>query len=304
MLEMHCSDKSQDLFLLWVYNSAKIKNMSLKESYSPDFCSLRKVFPHEKEKLKSIPLPDLPLPEKRGRPLGKLKDTAGHELNHILTALAFGKDIEFSLHPESDSLAWTKVSGCNFSEFQVIAAGGSVETPNSPAEGYGSDMFQVGLIHQFANGMSSEDALRCARIKILQTPPDVRERAAEIMSFYMTGGTTLIQEIIKRALVELELEKEKGDYMHVFDEAGVYEKAFEIIEKEEKEPKDTSIITENKGDNLHRVTRTEKDNSGEFVPCLACQMKNGHNPLKHKNTEAILFIADLQTYYKSDRIPT
>lgn len=230
-----------------------------------------------------LPLPFVPMPEKRRNLSPHLIDVAAHELNHVLAAHATDTTVvSVSVIPEGKSLGRT-ILACPKSPqaAQIIAAAGCVPTHDGTAQGYGSDLFQVSLIaHLYDDGISIASAKDHAQSLIASYPTDVRQKAAEIIAFLKNVSGHLIPTVLTRAQMEVDFENNLYDYSSKI----VYKKKREEVVVYTESPQKLMIIDDlgQKGYAITYVVAGQVKKE-EFV-CRLCQKTNGHEPNCPANT--------------------
>ena len=163
----------------------------------------------EKPKVLIPLLQEIPLAKDRPKAKPELLNTAGHELNHALAAIASGISVlDLSVIPTNDSLGRTMFAGhIPVEKLQVIAAAGKVATHDGCAHGHESDMLKVHILSHLYNGMPAEKAVMIAHSIISKYPIEVRRRTADIIAYMGEISGSKIPLILERARIELNLEK-------------------------------------------------------------------------------------------------
>ena len=196
----------------------------------------------------------------------ELTSVAGHELNHALVALACGAPVvSLSVMSDGNSLGRTILGGLvSMETIKVIAAGGGVETHEGHAEGYGSDKYKVDVLNHFHGGHSWESATSQATSIVGRYSREVRRKAAEIIAYLGTVSGSLIGQIMLRAQMEANEEKQ-----------GNPEPLIQIT-MPQVESQDRTII-DNLPNNMYRITYIiVGEKKKEEYLCGVCQGINGH----------------------------
>ena len=135
---------------------------------------------------------------------------ASHELGHADAAISVAKIFpdEVSVNPSRDGSEGrnTFSSDMETHKSQVVAAAGSVDTPFGAAEGYGSDMGKVAMMHAIGGGMSPEAAHASAKSVVELRSFDEREAAAEVLAHEGEVAGADVPEIFERGAFEEEWE--------------------------------------------------------------------------------------------------
>lgn len=210
------------------------------------------------------------VPERRTGISSDLLNTAGHELNHALVAIACGASVvSVSVRREGDSLGRTMFAGSVSTDtMKVIAAAGSVAAHDGCAHGFGSDMHHVDLLSHFHGGISKESAITQAESLISKHPIEVRGKAAEIVAYLGEISGSMMPAILARAQMEFNLEK--GILGNLF----VPEQKFDF-EKTKPKAKDYTVI-DNLGGGSYRITYVIGERKREELICGACNDTNSH----------------------------
>lgn len=216
------------------------------------------------------------IPEVRPSISSDLLNTAGHELNHALVAIACGASVvSISVRREGDSLGRTMFAGSVSPDtMKVIAAAGSVAACDGCASGYGSDIHHARLLTHFYGGISLESATVQAKTIISNYSIEVRKKVEEIVAYYGTHigdiPGSLIPAFLSRARMEVNLEK--GILGNLFVAEDEFKEAIEPKEK----PKDYTVI-DNLEDGSYRIRyAVGGEIKREDSICGVCNDTNGH----------------------------
>lgn len=232
---------------------------------------------YRKKEVLSWPKMTMPfprVPERRPSFSPDLLNTAGHELNHALVAIAFGeKVISVSIRREGYSLGRTMFAGSVSSDaMKVIAAAGSVATHDGCSHGYGSDMYHVDLLSRLHGGISRESAITQAESAISRYSVEIRKRAAEKIAYHGTLFGDIPGSMIPKILFnsQMELNLEKG----IIDNPVVPEQNSDFNETEPK-PENYTVIDHLK-DGSYRISYVIGERKREELICGACNGVNDH----------------------------
>ncbi|MEI6532609.1 MAG: hypothetical protein WCO06_02090 [Candidatus Roizmanbacteria bacterium] len=108
---------------------------------------------------------------------------AGHELNHIFASLG---NFVFATCRPGDGYRGMMVhditlTPSNLREVQIVASAGMVDTPEGPAQGYGSDWYKAKMLEMYGVG-SATTAQAEASARIRSVPHAVRARMAVLFA--------------------------------------------------------------------------------------------------------------------------
>lgn len=204
-----------------------------------------------------------------------LLNTAGHELNHALVAIAFGeKIISVSVRREGYSLGRTMFAGSVSPDaMKAIAAAGSVATHDGCSHGYGSDMYHVDLLSHLHGGISRKSAITQAESAISRYSVEIRKRAAEKIAYHgMLFGDipgSMIPKILFDSQMELNLEK------GIIDNPLVQEQNFDFKETGPK-PGNYTVIDHLENDSYRIRYVVGGEIKREDLICGVCNDTNGH----------------------------
>ena len=128
----------------------------------------------------------------RLEPSAELLNTAGHELNHALVAMAMGaKVVGISVEPRGNILGVTTYAGeLEPHQIRMIAAAGSVAAHDGHASGFGSDMQKEELLGNYFGGLPTDTIVALSSRIIESYPLAVREEAAKLIALegHVTGS--------------------------------------------------------------------------------------------------------------------
>lgn len=223
----------------------------------------------------------IPPPSERGYFPGNYLNTAGHELNHALVAMALNeKVIGISLKQKGNILGQTFFTGLiNLGHSQTIAAAGTVSPlVGGSASGFGSDLFQIDMIDVLAKrrapGAGRGTAISRAESLLGNYNPEVRTRAAELLAFL---GTTM--DIIPGSLIPVILERAEVEIMMETAGMGQHIKATHSEYHAVELPKQHTIIETGDGSE-YRIIHIDGETKTETVVCGFCGGTNGnHAPI-------------------------
>ncbi len=165
-----------------------------------------------------VPRPFVPGPDQRENQ--ERAPVAGHELGHADSAISIAKvypDV-VSVRPASDGSEGRNTFSSNMAvrDSQIVAAGGSVDTTFGAAEGYGSDMGRVAMLHAFGGGIPPDAAHASAKAVVELRSFGEREAAAEVLAHEGEVAGADVPEIFERGAFEAKWES--LGYEIVFDE--------------------------------------------------------------------------------------